>query len=67
MRVVSLDVGPMRIVYVLTSLGVGGAEKQVIGLADRMADRGHQVLLLVLKEQAREEWRHVLHHQNRQR
>ena len=46
----------MRIIYVLTSLGVGGAEKQVIGLAERMAARGHRVLLVVLKEQAGEEW-----------
>lgn len=46
----------MRIVYVLTSLGVGGAEKQVIGLAERMAARGHCVLLLVLKARSREEW-----------
>ena len=46
----------MRIAYVLTSLGVGGAEKQVIGLAERMAGRGHQVLLLVLKAESSEEW-----------
>ncbi len=46
----------MRIIYVLTSLGVGGAERQVIGLAERMAARGHRVLLVVLKGQAGEEW-----------
>jgi len=28
----------MRIVYVLTSLGIGGAERLVLGLARRMAD-----------------------------
>lgn len=38
----------MRIVYVLTSLGVGGAERQVLGLAQRMAARGHAVKLFVL-------------------
>lgn len=39
----------MRIVYVLTSLGVGGAERQVLSLADRMSARGHAVALLVLR------------------
>ena len=38
----------MRIVYVLTSLGVGGVERQVLALAGRMAQRGHTVLLIVL-------------------
>jgi glycosyltransferase involved in cell wall biosynthesis len=46
----------MRIVYVLTSLGVGGAEKQALAIADRMAKRGHEVVLLVLKPQVAEEW-----------
>jgi glycosyltransferase involved in cell wall biosynthesis len=45
----------VRILYVLTSLGIGGAEKQVIDLAARMAARGHTVALLVLKH-AGEEW-----------
>ena len=39
----------MRILYILTSLGVGGAEKQVIALAEGMAARGHSVQLLTLK------------------
>lgn len=39
----------MRIAYVLTSLGIGGAERQVLALADRMAERGHAVKLLVLR------------------
>jgi len=39
----------MRILYILTSLGVGGAEKLVIALADRMAARGHAVAFLVLR------------------
>lgn len=39
----------MRIVYILTSLGVGGAEKLVLALAGRMTARGHSVALLVLR------------------
>ena len=46
----------MRIVYVLTSIGVGGAERQVINLASRMAQRGHTVALLVLRPRLAEEW-----------
>ncbi len=39
----------MRILYILTSLGMGGAERQVTALADRMAAKGHTVAFLVLK------------------
>ncbi|MGA3372155.1 MAG: glycosyltransferase [Terracidiphilus sp.] len=46
----------MRIVYMLTSLGVGGAERQVTALAERMAARGHAVALLVLRSRQPEEW-----------
>lgn len=46
----------MRIVYVLTSLGIGGAERQVVALAGRMAARGHTVALLVLMPRLPEEW-----------
>lgn len=42
--------------YVLTSLGMGGAERQVLGLAARMAARGHAVALLVLRPRQPEEW-----------
>ncbi len=45
----------MRILYLLTSLGIGGAEKQVVSLAERMAAKGHAVALIVLKH-ADEEW-----------
>jgi glycosyltransferase involved in cell wall biosynthesis len=45
----------MRIVYILTSLGIGGAEKQVIDLANRMSAKGQTVSLLVLTHTA-EEW-----------
>jgi len=46
----------MRIVYLLTSLGIGGAERQTLALADRMARRGHSVAVLVLRPQLAEEW-----------
>jgi glycosyltransferase involved in cell wall biosynthesis len=38
----------MRIAYILTSLSMGGAERQVLLLARRMARRGHTVKLFVL-------------------
>ncbi|WP_263360106.1 glycosyltransferase [Acidicapsa ligni] len=46
----------MRIAYVLTTLGIGGAEKQVISLAERMAAKGHIVTLILLKHSSAEEW-----------
>jgi len=46
----------VRIVYVITSLGVGGAERQVLALADSMAARRHTVALLVLRARLDEEW-----------
>jgi glycosyltransferase involved in cell wall biosynthesis len=46
----------VRIVYVLTSLGMGGAERQVLALGERMAHRGHTVVVLVLRPQLSEEW-----------
>lgn len=45
----------MRIVYVLTSLGIGGAERHTLTLAARMAARGHAVYVLVLRTLP-EEW-----------
>lgn len=39
----------MRIAYVLTTLAMGGTEKQVLAIASRMEARGHVVALLVLK------------------
>ena len=39
----------MRIAYVLNTLAVGGAERQVLAIAGRMVARGHAVALLVLK------------------
>lgn len=38
----------MRIAYMLTSLGIGGAERQAIAIAERMQARGHDVILAVL-------------------
>jgi glycosyltransferase involved in cell wall biosynthesis len=46
----------MRIVYLLTSLGVGGAEKQALAVAERMATRGHAVAIMVLMPRLDEEW-----------
>jgi len=50
----------MRIVYMLASLRVGGAEKQVLALAGRMASRGHTVTLVTLLAQSSLEWRTTL-------
>ncbi|MGC9158835.1 MAG: glycosyltransferase [Terracidiphilus sp.] len=46
----------MRIAYVLTSLGIGGAERQALQLAERMAARGHAVSFVVLLGRQAEEW-----------
>jgi glycosyltransferase involved in cell wall biosynthesis len=46
----------MRIAYMLTSLGMGGAERQVVALAERMKARGHAVALILLRERQPEEW-----------
>ncbi len=46
----------MRIAYILTSLGMGGAEKQTVALAQRMTARGHAVVLLILRERQKDEW-----------
>ena len=46
----------MRIVYLFTSLGMGGAERQGLAIADRMAARGHAVSLLILRPRLAQEW-----------
>ena len=46
----------MRIAFMLTSLGMGGAERQVVALAERMKARGHAVVLILLRERQPEEW-----------
>jgi glycosyltransferase involved in cell wall biosynthesis len=38
----------MKIIYVVTSLGVGGAEHQVVDVSDRMAFLGHEVKIIYL-------------------
>ncbi len=46
----------MRIVTVLTSLGMGGAEKLALAVAERMAERGHDVAMLSLMPRLPEQW-----------
>jgi hypothetical protein len=46
----------MRIAYMLTSLGIGGAEKQTLALAEEMAVRGHDVAVIVLRRRVPREW-----------
>ncbi len=46
----------MRVAYVLNSLGVGGAERQALALADHMVQRGHSVAILVLGPRLTDEW-----------
>lgn len=38
----------MKILYVITGLGLGGAEKQVIQLADEMKSMGHEIFIVSL-------------------
>jgi len=38
----------MRILYVITALVIGGAERQVLDLAEQMAARGHLILIAYL-------------------
>lgn len=38
----------MKLVYVITGLGMGGAETQVCGLCDKMYEMGHEVSLVYL-------------------
>jgi glycosyltransferase involved in cell wall biosynthesis len=39
----------MKILYVVTGLGLGGAEKVVVDLADQMLERGHEVKIIYLR------------------
>jgi len=38
----------MKILFVITGLGVGGAERQLVDVADRLADLGHSVKIAYL-------------------
>jgi glycosyltransferase involved in cell wall biosynthesis len=51
----------MRIVYLLTSLGMGGAERLVLALGSRMAAHGHTITILVLRSPVAEQWPTALH------
>lgn len=46
----------MRILYILNTLAIGGAERLVISLAERMALRGHEVEIMTLRAAAPEQW-----------
>src|SRR5690348_5808672 len=46
----------MRIVYLLNSLGIGGAERLTLALTERMRERGHAVALFTLMPRLEEEW-----------
>ncbi len=46
----------LRIALLLTSLGMGGAERQAVALAERLGARGHRVLLATLMMPLAEEW-----------
>jgi glycosyltransferase involved in cell wall biosynthesis len=46
----------MRIVFMLTSLGIGGAERQALAIAERLRERGHSVAVFTLRSKLAEEW-----------
>ena len=46
----------MRIVCMLTSLGIGGAERLTLAIAVRMRERGHAVAVFTLRPHLEEEW-----------
>ncbi len=50
----------MRIAYILNTLGIGGAERLVISLAERMAARGHAVQIMALLEEQPEDLKTVV-------
>ena len=46
----------MRILYLLNTLGIGGAERLVLDIGERMAARGHSVRIVTLGQKASDEW-----------
>jgi glycosyltransferase involved in cell wall biosynthesis len=42
---------PMRVAYLMTEMGCGGAEMQVLALAREMRHRGHEVVVLALRDE----------------
>lgn len=47
----------MKILYCITGLGIGGAEAITIDIANRMVNRGHQVALLYLTGESKQDGR----------
>lgn len=47
----------MRIAYLLNTLATGGAERQIVALADRMIARGHAAEIVAVREPAADELR----------
>lgn len=43
----------MKILYIITGLGLGGAERVVVDLADQMYNLGHQVKIAYLKDEVK--------------
>jgi hypothetical protein len=50
------SIAGMRIAYLLTSLGVGGAKHQAFAIAERMLRRGHTITILVPRPRLGQEW-----------
>ncbi len=46
----------MRILYMLNTLAIGGAERLVLALGERMAARGHSVRIVALGKDRPDEW-----------
>ncbi len=46
----------MRILYMLNPRAIGGAERLVLALGERMAARGHSVRIVALGEERPDEW-----------
>ena len=45
----------MRVLYVISELGFGGAQKQLAELAKQLAERGHEVAIYTLNREVRRE------------
>jgi len=43
----------MKLMFLITGLGVGGAERQVVDLTERLSSRGHQIVLVYLTGEAK--------------
>lgn len=47
-RLLNADISSMRVLFVVSGLGIGGAEKQVVLLTRELAARGHRVCIFAL-------------------